>query len=212
MNCAELQHDLPEILESGGTPSQREHLRTCSGCTELVSELQLIAQEARLLRASEEPSPRVWNSIEIALRKEGLIRPSPRGAVVAGFSHRWSPVWLLSVAAALLVSFGVIRYEHGLVQQQEARRSAPVPTITASVAAEPVMPADDRQFLEVVSAQAPAMRSAYETDLQNVNAYIRDAEASARAHPNDEDAQRYLMDAYDQKAMVYEMAMDRSLP
>jgi hypothetical protein len=45
-----------------------------------------------------------------------------------------------------------------------------------------------------------------------VNSYIRDAEKSVETNPNDAEAQRYLMDAYDQKAMVYEMALNRSLP
>ena len=55
------------------------------------------------------------------------------------------------------------------------------------------------------------MRSRYEADLQDVNSYIRDAEQSALAHPNDEAAQRYVMDAYEQKAMVYQLALDRSV-
>jgi hypothetical protein len=48
--------------------------------------------------------------------------------------------------------------------------------------------------------------------LRNVNAYIQDARESAEADPNDEEAQQSLMDAYQQKAMVYEMALNRSLP
>ena len=35
---------------------------------------------------------------------------------------------------------------------------------------------------------------------QNVNAYIRDAEESAQANPNDEEAQQIVMDAYEQRA------------
>jgi len=31
-------------------------------------------------------------------------------------------------------------------------------------------------------------------------------------NPNDEDARRSLMDAYQQKSMLFEMAMDRPLP
>ncbi len=56
------------------------------------------------------------------------------------------------------------------------------------------------------------MRTSYADNLQNVNAYIRDAEQTVQNDPNDEEAQRSLMAAYEQKAMVYEMALDRSLP
>jgi hypothetical protein len=55
------------------------------------------------------------------------------------------------------------------------------------------------------------MRASYETELRDVNQYIRDAERSARANPDDEEAQEYLMNAYEQKAMVYQLAMDRPL-
>jgi hypothetical protein len=71
-------------------------------------------------------------------------------------------------------------------------------------------PSDD-QLLQEVSARAPMMRATYETNLRDVNAYIRDAQDSVNANPNDEDAQQALMDAYGQKSMIYEMALDRSL-
>jgi hypothetical protein len=74
------------------------------------------------------------------------------------------------------------------------------------------MASEDQQLLNTVAARMPSMRSAYETNLRSVNAYIRDAEQSARSNPNDEVAQQYLISAYEQKAMVYEMALDRSLP
>ena len=45
-----------------------------------------------------------------------------------------------------------------------------------------------------------------------MNNYIRDAQESVNADPNDEEAQQALMHAYGQKSMIYEMALDRSLP
>jgi hypothetical protein len=56
------------------------------------------------------------------------------------------------------------------------------------------------------------MRAAYAANLKSVNDYIRDAEESVKSDPNDEEAQQSLMAAYEQRAMVYEMALDRSLP
>ena len=43
-------------------------------CSGLVADLNLIASEAPQLQEFADPAPRVWNSIEIALRQEGLIR------------------------------------------------------------------------------------------------------------------------------------------
>ena len=71
---------------------------------------------------------------------------------------------------------------------------------------------EDQQLLAAVASRSPAMRAQYASNLQNVNAYIRDAEESAQADPNDEEAQQIVMDAYEQRAAVYEMALDRSLP
>src|SRR5258708_39920159 len=78
MNCVELQQSLAEV-EDGSSIDQRAHLRGCAACSALVGELDLIIAAAGELRAADEPSPRVWNSIEIALRQEGLIRPSRAG-------------------------------------------------------------------------------------------------------------------------------------
>ena len=74
MNCAEFQEILPEVFEGGRTAEQESHLKSCSACSGLVAELDLIAREARQLQEGAEPNPRVWNSIEIALRQEGIIR------------------------------------------------------------------------------------------------------------------------------------------
>src|SRR5208337_1641681 len=50
------------------------HLQSCPACAGVLADLDAISQQARLLRGSEDPSPRVWNSIEIALRNAGLVR------------------------------------------------------------------------------------------------------------------------------------------
>jgi DNA-binding SARP family transcriptional activator len=63
----------------------------------------------------------------------------------------------------------------------------------------------DQKLLDGVS---PDMRSAYETQLRAVNAYIRDADAYVKRNPDDEDARQHLMDAYEQREMLYQMALD----
>jgi hypothetical protein len=208
MTCGEFEKNLPEIMEGKQKAEHAAHLQSCSACSGLVSDLSLISQQARLLQASEEPSPRVWNHIEIALRQEGLIRqPGRDRSLVSAFSRRWSQAWLLPVAAILVIAFGVMVYKGGRSQQQIAdNRVAPV---VMSIAANSN---DDQQLLEVVGTRAPSMRTSYADNLRNVNSYIRDAEQTVQNDPNDEEAQRSLMAAYEQKAMVYEMALDRSLP
>ena len=72
--------------------------------------------------------------------------------------------------------------------------------------------ADEDQLLSIVAARTPDLREGYASNLREVDAYIRDAESSARQNPNDELAQQYLTNAYEQRAMVYEIGMARSLP
>jgi hypothetical protein len=67
---------------------------------------------------------------------------------------------------------------------------------------------DDQQFLDQVSGRSATMKATYESQLRSVNSYIRDAETYLKRNPADEDARRHLMEAYEQKAMLYQMALD----
>jgi hypothetical protein len=212
MNCAEFHEVLPEIVDGGRTADQESHLKSCSSCSELLAELNIITEMASKLRAADEPSPRVWNSIEIALRKEGLIRQpqrEPRLAIVPS-ARSWSlSSWLVPVAAAVLLLLGLSIY---------LRRPAPTQVVSKNdkASSQPVNNSasdpEDQQMLEIVATRVPAMKAAYEHNLRQVNAYIRDAEDSLKTNPDDEEAQQAVMTAYEQKSVVYQMAMDRSLP
>ena len=208
MTCEEFERVLPEL---GGSHSieQEEHLKACSTCSDLVSDLEAIAHQARLMKDSEEPSPWVWNSIEVALREEGLIRQPARGSTARTPLLSWKMRWLTApLAAVLVLALGLLVYERGGVRPgTRVQRAAD--TVPAS---DEAMPSDDQQLLNSVAARMPSMRASYEANLRSVNAYIRDAERSAHSDPNDEEAQQALVNAYEQRAMVYEMALDRSLP
>jgi len=214
MNCAEFQRVLPETIEGGGTAEHQAHLISCPECSGLVSDLDAISKTARLLRASEEPSPRVWNSIEISLKREGLIRqPLRERSVTERSSWRWGVTWLVPVAAALLIGFGVIVYQRGPAHESQVAEEVPMTAPSRQVINRAgTNNDDDQQVLEAIGLRSPAVRAEYAANLQNVNDYIRDAEESAQADPNDEEAQQSLMDAYEQRAMVYDMALDRSMP
>jgi hypothetical protein len=215
MTCAEFERFLPEMLVGKLSTEQQRHLEDCLACSDLVSDLHLISRQARSLQADEDPSPRVWNSIEVALRQEGLIRedglmhrPQP-ASVAPPFFPRWRPAWALAFAATFLVAFGALLYQRGTGRPQIASYvQTPVAGAVDLAAYSP----EDQSILAEISSRSPALRSAYEANLQNVNAYIRDAEQWAKSNPNDEEAQQYLMNAYEQRAVVYTMALDRSLP
>ena len=202
MNCVELQQSLAEA-EDVSSLEQRTHLHACPACSALVQELNLIAAAASQLQAADEPSPRVWNSIELALRQEGLIRP--QRAPVSSFSARWGMArWLVPAAAMLLLALGIYVRRVATPDQPVNRASIALPVANAS-------DLNDADLLQEVTDNEPAMMTQYQENLRQVNQSIRDAQGVLDASPNDLEARRWLMDAYQQKSMLFEMAMDRSL-
>lgn len=216
MNCVELQKSLAEI-EDGSGAEQRAHLTTCTECSALVAELNAIASSAIQLREAHDPSPRVWNSIEIALRQEGLIRPPqihPRKvsrSLLPSLSSRWGWTrWAVPAAAVLLIAVGLYLHEHSLAH--ELAKNISHPTVTNAVSDVAMAGLNDDDLLQEIAGQAPALRAQYTENLRNVNQYIQDAAHDVAADPNDEEARRALLEAYQEKAMLFELAMDRSLP
>jgi hypothetical protein len=100
-----------------------------------------------------------------------------------------------------------------LAQQQAAKATDVTGPAVRSPAlgsmAEPEPSAEDQQFLSEVSTRAPSMRATYESQLRAVNADIRETQAYVDQNPGDADARQHLMDAYQQKALLYQIALDR---
>ncbi len=265
MTCSDVERILPELLDGAPQGANGEtrlaasdldaHLKSCPACSDLLSDLKLIASEARQLAATEEPPPRVWVRIAAELRAEGLIRePAPMRPIIVPTSpgRRWTSVawWLAPVAAVLLAagSYVVSHKPAPQVAKQQAPKTAPAaqtpatspaPVVTATsspsghapapeqlaqksapparlaapaVESEPSVPdssTEDQQFLSAVSTLAPSMRASYENQLQAVNADIRETQAYVNQNPGDMDARQHLMDAYQQKALLYQIALDR---
>ncbi len=212
MNCVELQNSLAEI-EDGSSAEQQDHLKTCPQCSALVGDLKLIASAAAGLRGADEPSPRVWNSIEIALRQEGLVHPPRAGrSLIPSLGSRWAWArWMAPAAAALLFAVGIYVRQNSISVQRAGNEGS------AAVSEQPVSDLaiaglNDEDLLQEIAHETPAMKTQYEDDLRRVNEYIQDAKGIVAANPNDEEARRSLMEAYQEKAMLFELAMDRSLP
>ena len=148
MTCSDVERVLPELLDGapdGALPDEVEaHVKSCPACSDLVSDLKLIASEARQLAASEEPAPRVWVRIAAELRAEGLIsdpatrdpEPAPARPVLVpvptSSGRRWSAWWLAPVAAALLAA-GSYVVSHKPVPQV-AKQQAPATPVTSPAA------------------------------------------------------------------------------
>ena len=208
MNCTQFQNGLADFLDGQAAAEAQEHLKSCAPCSALVADLKEISGQARLLAAEEEPRPEVWARIEKSLELEGLVRvtaPVPAWALWWGAGQsRWAgPAWAAAVAALLLLAFGV-----------NSLRQAPgtPPEGTAVVQPATLVDDDDMRFLAAVEKRAPSKSAArYKAHLQAVNASIRDAKRSVEQDPGNELARERLVQAYDQKSALYEMAMTRSM-
>lgn len=212
MTCVELQASLAEN-ENASSSAQRAHLKNCPDCSALVAELLVIACAAAELRAAHEPSPRVWNGIEAALRREGLIRPQrAKASLLPAFSGSWGWTrWMLPVAAALLVTVGVMVRQHSASHQIASNENPDQPALSVA-GSDLAAGLNDADLMQEVEQQPPALQAEYSDSLRRANQYIEDAKNVLAADPNDEEARRSLMEAYQQKAMLFEFALDRSLP
>jgi len=215
MNCQQFQEVLPYIIESGGKPDEEEHLKTCAACTALVQDLLYIAEQAKLLLPMHDPNPRVWNNIEQSLQREGLLpegRMSRLGHITktptATQTKSWTPLgWAMALTATILFAVVLTNYKP---------RQLPLGQLSAQNTTEQSSSMtgmeDDQQLVSQLAQADPDARGAYETSLREVNAYISDAQAAAQRDPDDAAAQELLLDAYQQKEMLYQMAIARSLP
>jgi hypothetical protein len=213
MTCVELQESLVES-ENGTSAAQQAHLRNCPQCSTLVEDLLVIVCAAGELRSAHEPGLHLWNSIESTLRREGIIKPQHRsGSLLPSLASSWAWArWSVPVAAALLISLGIALRPHApspkVVHSELVSRPAVADaSLDASIAG-----LNDDDLLAEVAQQGPALQAQYTENLRHVNEYIQDARNTVAADPNDEDARRALMEAYQEKAMLFELALDRSLP
>ena len=204
MNCAEFQKVLPYIIETGGNAEEEAHLRACPVCSDLVTDLRYIAEQAKLLLPMHDPSPQVWENIQGSLERDGLVKPARARGRLLG-STGGSLRWIVMAAAVLLLVLGFATLRRGDTNRAADTTQASPPPAPAGFSNQ-----DDEQLLNAVVQQRPQLKATYESNLKQVNAYITDAQHDVQQNPNDEEARQHLMNAYEQKAMMYEMA-SRSL-
>ena len=212
MNCQQFQEVLPYIIESGGKPEEEQHLETCASCAALVEELRYIAEQAKLLLPMYDPSPRVWNNIEQSLHREGLLLQEGRMSRLGHLTKtpiqtkNWTPLgWALALTVVIVFAAVLTNYRpQQLPQTQMSEQNIADPATT--------MNGDDQQLISQLAQADPDARGVYENSLREVNSYIADAQQAARQDPDDPAAREFLLDAYAQKEMLYQMATARSLP
>jgi len=205
MTCAEFQKSLPEIIDGSGNAEQQAHLKNCAVCSDLVQDLRYIAEQAKLLVPMHDPNPRVWTGIQTSLEREGLVRPSAarfRPTVIPGGARYGNYARWGAVAALALIAFWLIGYRKGGPGPERNTASMSSPAADTNNSDD----AADQKLIAAVSQHAPERAEVYKKSLHDVNSYIADAKKTVDQDPSNDDAREHLMQAYDQKAMLYEMA------
>ncbi len=189
MQCKEVEG----ILEHEGfvpvPGAARAHLAGCSSCQNFIADLTAIVATAHLLPAEVEPPRRVWTSLRMQLEEEGIIRSGARHPWWASFSEIFRPRVLATAAVALL--------------------------IVAATALQLQRPAT--QPLNNDEAHLPAMQLAGNSgvdvslrqNLDIVDKFIVDCEQRMKEQPQDDLTREYLTGAYQQKAELISVMMER---
>jgi len=209
-------HEFEQILEQGEAEQlpadAAAHLNECGLCRATASDLEAIQAAARQLGTEEvDPPERLWVSLRAQLESEGLLR-APRKV---GWSVGWGGGWLaalprpalavayLSLLLAAAVLFGIRgNFQQNLaVQHSEAKpAAASLDTQLTNVA----------RKVSAMHQHDPAVTASLRQNLSIVDNSIALCEKSVREEPQNELAREYLYGAYQQKAEVLAMMMDRS--
>ena len=203
MTCAEVQKVLPYIIETGGNAEEEEHLRECKVCSDLVQDLKYIAEQAKLLVPMEDPNPRVWEGIRTALEREGISR-SARGARGRLLGSKSGPWVVGGLAVVIVLAATLLSHRSALRADGNQPVSAPA---TSSSSSSPGVMARDQELLSAIEGSSPSLGQTYSQSLEQVNSSIAEARAAINRNPEDSVVREFLNRAYQQKAMLYELAM-----
>jgi hypothetical protein len=207
MQCKDVQ----AVLEQQGfvpVPEKaRAHVAGCNSCRSLVADLTSIVAAAHLLPAEVEPPPRVWKSLRQQLEAEGIIKSGARLPWWQGASELFrTRAFALASVAALVALAATLQF------QQPAQHSPQVRSIS------PDTLSDTASILSRDEASLPTIHLAAGTNVINislrqnldiVDKFIVDCEQRMKEDPADQLTRDYLTGAYQQKAELISVMMER---
>lgn len=214
--CERFSEGLAAYLDGGEAPELLAHAASCDFCQCVLADVQLIRGAGPAL-AIEDPPPRVWVNVRLALEQEGIIhhRAGLLGGTWAGLGRMRWPAPVIAVAAAV-VMIVLFKFPGVLVRPAIQPESA---AVAAQTYAEPADLASLRQSIQPLeqayqanaSMLEPSLKTAYQTSLRSLNEEIQECQASMKREPQDDLARQYLSTAYFQKAQLLRSALDYNL-
>lgn len=219
MQCS----DLELVLEQEGldplSEAANQHLAQCNACKRYVEDLNSIVAVAHELPAEVEPPERIWISIRAQLESECVIRAKAKGRATST-----APAWWQSIAelfrhrafagaavAVLIVAAAVSQLQkpQTSVPAQEARDDGFTSTVNVLSQQEHDLANIQLASTGGSSAEASPVDTSLRQNLQQVDEFIADCERRLKEQPSDELAREYLTNAYQQKAELLSVMMDR---
>jgi hypothetical protein len=206
MQCREVE----AVLEQEGfvpvPKAARAHLAGCISCKNLIADLTALVAAAHLLPAEVEPPRRVWSALRAQLEQEGIIRSAERRSWWTAFSEFFRPRVLATSAIGLLIAAATaLQFQRSPAQPTEARNSYDSVYLDISS----TLNNDEAHLPALQLAGDSGVDTALRQNLDIVDKFIADCEQRVKEEPRDDLAREYLTGAYQQKAELISVMMER---
>ena len=220
MSCHELERFLEREPDGPLPQALAVHVTGCADCEELEADFRLIGAAALEL-AQEEVAPPdwLWTRIRAELEAEGRIRePEVEDVEREPVRAEWwtafqRPAFAGAVLGVCLVVAGLLGVSSVTIAPTSAvLETAPAPEVDAQAMESQATAPLDASEARIVSLpqRDPQVAQELHHDLGEIDNFIAVCEKSVREQPDNEMAREYLYDAYQQKAQLLAVAMDRS--
>jgi hypothetical protein len=210
MQCQEFESVIEQTSGQPLPADAANHSAQCGHCRALVADLQTITRVARELAEPVEDAPaRIWVQLRAQLETEGIIRAQApekdsrlqdRGGFAGVLAWMRRPAMIATYAAVMVLAAAVAWETFG-------PEPPPANIPTASTYG---LDRLETQTVSDLESASPEVNAVLRKDLEVVNKFIVECEKAVREEPQNQDARQYLYGAYQQKAELLAVAMDRT--
>jgi hypothetical protein len=221
MYCEQFVQFLAQEPEGPLPAEAAAHLEACPRCSGLRDDLVAIEVAAREWGSEElAPPPRVWVGIQAQLQAEGLIVapvPSPQLAAPGGWLTRWLDwgprlEWAGVSVFLMLVAAGLAGFRSLPSAADFPDRPATSVQVSSPALDDigPTLEGNVQRAVASLSSEDDSVAASLTQNLRIVDNIIAVCEKTVREHPEDPLVREYLYGAYQQKADLLAVAMDRN--
>lgn len=205
--------DVEVVIEQEGLAplpeAARVHLAGCRHCQEFVSDLAAIVSVANKLPAEVEPPAHVWLSLRNQLELEGIIK-EPVAAPADEHLSWWSGFGSLFRTRALATfTVGALIVAAAILQLRQPNDLPSIPLRPDIGETAKLLNEQELDLRNMHLTGTSPVDTVLEQNLQRVDDFIADCERHLKEVPQDDLAREYLSDAYQQKAELLSVMMDR---